>query len=88
MSKGIIDLKDVDGDLKSHIENLEGKGIRQQIEEAKYKSYDGVLTEEMLMDFLNDLNAIKPYKDPTEDMSEDMAIAFNEAMKEYVKNNY
>jgi len=84
MSKGIIDLKDVDGDLKSHIENLEGKGIRQQIEEAKYKPYDGTLTEETLMDFLTDMG----YRNPTEGMSERMAIEFDRAMKEYVKNNY
>ncbi len=63
------------------------KGIKQQIEDAT-KSYDGILTEKMLLEFLEDLNTKKPYKDPTDNMSEEMAIAFNEAQKEYVKKNY
>lgn len=91
--KGIIDLKDVDTDLDSYIEErerkiIEGKSIRQQIEENKRKPYDGILTEKMLLEFLEDLNTKKPYKDPTEGMSEEMAIAFHEAQKEYVKKNY
>lgn len=67
---------------------IEGKSIRQQIEESERKPYDGILTEKMLLEFLEDLNTKKPYKDPTEGMSEKMAIAFNEAQKEYVKRNY
>jgi hypothetical protein len=69
-------------------EKNKSKGLHQQIEEAGYTSYEGNLTPEILIDFLEELNTKKPYINPTEGMSEKAAIAFNEAMKEYVKKNY
>jgi hypothetical protein len=65
------------------MEENKGKGLHQQIEETGYTSYEG-----NFMDFLEKLNKKKPYINPTEGMSEKAAIAFNEAMKEYVKKNY
>ena len=83
-----IDLFDFYTDNGSHIKNIEGKGIRQQIEEDDHlKPYDGVITEEMLIDFLEDLNKTdtRRYIDPTEHMSQKQKQQFNSYVQESIK---
>ncbi len=72
--KGIIDLKDVHGDLDDYIDNLEGKGVIQQMTDKNIK-YE-IMDEKTAKSINNFL---------TEGMSEKMAIEFNEALKNNIK---
>ena len=47
--------------------------------------YDGKLTEEILIDFLEDLNKKRPYVDPTEHMSQKRKEQFNSYIAESIK---
>ena len=73
---------------KDPMKDYKGKSIRQQIEEADHKMvYDGVITEEILIDFLEDLNKTdtRRYIDPTEYMSQKQKQQFNSYVQESIK---